>query len=79
MIFLDYEVIVKDFEFYFGYIMNILFQKESFMDDLMWFFLKEFEIEYINISFFIFIGILLGGIVKYFYNMYNVQLCNIVN
>lgn len=79
MIFLDYEVIVKDFEFYFGYIMNILLQKESFMDDLMWFFLKEFEIEYINISFFVFIGILLGGIVKYFYNMYNVWLCNIVN
>lgn len=79
MIFLDYEVIVKDFEFYFGYIMNILLQKESFMDDLMWFFLKEFEIEYINISFFVFMGILLGGIVNYFYNMYNVQLCNIVN
>lgn len=77
--FLDYEVTAKDPEFYSGYIMNTLLQKESFTDDLTRFLLKELETEHTNISSFTFTGTLLGGIVKYFYNTYNAWLCNTVN
>ena len=64
--FLDYEITMKDIEYYSGYIMNTLLQSDSFTDDLAKFLLKELKDERTNHSSFSFTGTLLGGRTTHF-------------